>query len=294
MLGGPIGAGKANSLMSDYSVRLTEALLRSRTRQAEQTARLESEIANRIKSEFISNMSHELRTPLNTVIGFSKLLAEHQRRNLKQEDVTEYARMIQDSAAHLLSLINEILDISKLQSGRYSIDAQETDLEDVLNAAIAPFVKAAASADVVLAYSVPANLPPMRGDPQKLQQALGNLISNAVKFTLPGGTITVSAEARGREGSIVTIGDTGIGMEAEELKIALTPFGQVDGGKTRWREGAGLGLPIANALIGLHGGTMDVESAKGVGTEFRIFLPSHEKLALMERQQLAFCQPKAR
>lgn len=287
MIGGPIGVGKQNSLMGEYSIRLSEALLRSRTRDAEQSARVESEIANRVKSEFIANMSHELRTPLNTVIGFSKLLAEHDRRNLKEQEVAEYARLIQESATHLLTLINDILDISKLQAGRYSIDAQEIDLEDVLNSVLPVFAKQAAAANVQLKFDVKGNLPSMRGDASKLRQALSNLISNAVKFTLEGGSVVITAKPDGDLGSHITIRDTGIGMEAEELEIAMAPFGQVDGAKTRWREGAGLGLPIANALIGLHGGTMTVESAKGIGTEIVIFLPSMQKLALMERQQLA-------
>ncbi len=287
MLGGPIGAGKSNSLMSEYSVRLSEALLRSRTRDAERTARIESEIAGRVKSEFIANMSHELRTPLNTVIGFSKLLSESGRRNLKEQEVAEYGRLIQDSATHLLTLINDILDISKLQSGSYSIDAQEIDLEDVLNAVIPPYQKQAVLAGVTLTFKVEGSLPPSRGDAQKLSQAFSNLVSNAVKFTRAGGTVLVTAKAQGEEGALIVIRDTGVGMEPEELEIAMTPFGQVDGGKTRWREGAGLGLPISTALIRLHGGSLDVESAKGVGTQFTIFLPSLLKLSLIERQQLA-------
>ena len=291
MLGGPIGAGKSNSLMSEYSVRLSEALLRSRTRDAEQTARIESEIAGRIKSEFIANMSHELRTPLNTVIGFSKLLAESGRRNLKEQEVAEYGRLIQDSATHLLTLINDILDISKLQAGSYSIDAQEIDLEDVLNAVMPPYQKQAVLANVSLTFKIDGTLPPSRGDAQKLGQAISNLISNAVKFTLAGGTVLVTAKAQGDEGTILVIRDTGVGMEPEELEIAMMPFGQVDGGKTRWREGAGLGLPISTALIRLHGGTIEVQSAKGIGTEFTIFLPSLQKLSLMERQQMAVRHP---
>lgn len=267
-------------------MRLGEAVLRSRTRDAERTARLEGEIANRVKSEFISNMSHELRTPLNTVIGFSKLLAEHERRQLKQSDVSEYARLIQDAAGHLLTLINDILDISKLQSGRYSIDAQDVDLEDILAAAVSAFSKSAATAGLTVTTDIASDLPPTRGDAQKLGQALSNLISNAIKFTHSGGGISIAA-VRVADGSEIRIRDTGVGMEEDELKIALAPFGQVDGARTRWREGAGLGLPIAHALIGLHGGNLQMTSAKGIGTEITIFLPSTEHLKTMERQNLA-------
>ena len=286
MLGGSKGGGKSNTLMMEYSMRLGEAVLRSRTRHAEQTARVESEIANKVKSEFISNMSHELRTPLNTVIGFSKLLSEHDKRNLKPQDVAEYARLIQDSAQHLLSLINDILDISKLQSGRYYLDEQEMELEDVLESLVRSFTKQAEAAGVTLTYKVCEALPPMKGDPNKLAQALSNLVSNAVKFTRNGGGILIEARPRNGESSEVLIRDTGVGMEAEEMKVALAPFGQVDGGRSRWREGAGLGLPIASALIKLHGGTMEIKSAKGIGTEVRILLPSQRLLSTIDRQNL--------
>ena len=287
MLSGPSGGGKTNTLMMEYSMRLGEAVLRSRTRAAEQTARIEGEIANKVKSEFISNMSHELRTPLNTVIGFSKLLAESEKRSLKQQEVAEYARLIQDAAGHLLALINDILDISKLQSGRYYIDEQEVELDDVLESCVKSFTKAAAAAGITLTQKIPEALPPMRGDPAKLHQALSSLISNAVKFTRNGGGILIAARARDHDGTEILIRDTGVGMEEDELKIAMTPFGQVDGGRSRWREGAGLGLPIASALINLHGGSIDIKSAKGIGTEIKIFLPSIRLVSNIKRQDLA-------
>ncbi len=285
MLNGPASAGKTTTLMAEYSSRLGEAVLRSRTRAAERTARIEGEIANKVKSEFISNMSHELRTPLNTVIGFSKLLAEHEKRNLKQQDVAEYARLIQDAAGHLLSLINDILDISKLQSGRYYIDEQDVELEDILETCIKMHSKAATSAGITMTAKLADGLPVMRGDPSKLLQAISNFLSNAVKFTRDGGGIALEARPRDMDGTDILIRDTGVGMEEEELKIAMTPFGQVDGGRSRWREGAGLGLPIAKALIGLHGGSVDITSAKGIGTEVRIFLPSKRHVSRMQQRR---------
>ena len=287
MISGPVGSGKGNSLMAEYSIRLGEAVLRTRTREAEQHARIETEIARRVKSEFISNMSHELRTPLNTVIGFSKLLAEQERRSLRPDEITEYARLIKDAAGHLLSLINDILDISKLQSGRYAIDAQEVDLEDIIETTVRGYGKPAADAGVRLACNVAAGLPVTIGDQQKIGQILGNLVSNAIKFTHNGGSVLVEARASDRGGTDILIRDTGVGMDEGEVEVALAPFGQVDGSRARWREGAGLGLTIAKALIELHGGAIDIKSAKGIGTEVGVFLPSKQLLATMDQQSLA-------
>ena len=134
MFSGAIGAGKPNTLMGEYALRLGEAVLRNRTREAEQLASIEVQLANKVKSEFIANMSHELRTPLNTIMGFSKLLGEHGRRQLTDQDIIDYARLIHDAAGHLLAVINDILDISKIQSGKYALDAREISLEEVLSA----------------------------------------------------------------------------------------------------------------------------------------------------------------
>jgi two-component system cell cycle sensor histidine kinase PleC len=282
MLPGSISKNRTTSLMSEYASLVGDAILRQRTRQAEHAARIEAELASRVKSEFISNMSHELRTPLNTMIGFSKILSEHEKRKIADADIVEYAKLILDAAGHLLSVINDILDISKMQSGGYTLDAREISLEEILQAVYSTNRNAARDAGVSLDLEVAGNLPPIRGDASKLQQALSNLISNAVKFTLRGGSVKMEA-VRLTDGNLaVMIHDTGVGMSPEELNIAMTPFGQVDGGRSRWREGTGLGLPIARSLIELHGGHIKMKSEKGKGTSVAVVLPSAGTLSIHE------------
>ena len=240
---------------------------------AEHTARSETQLASKIKSEFIANVSHELRTPLNTVIGFSKLLGEHQVRRLRDTEVVEYADLIRDAATHLLAVINDILDISKMQSGKFTLDAREVDLDEVLQASLASFKQSAVEVDVLLESRIDPNLPMIKGDPDKLRQVFSNLIGNAVKFTPPGGAVTLEARAVADGGVSVQVRDTGLGMTKEEIAVALMPFAQVDAGHSRWREGTGLGLPIAKALVQLHGGRLTIRSAKSLGTEVAVMLP---------------------
>jgi two-component system, cell cycle sensor histidine kinase PleC len=279
------GPSKSNSLLHEYSAFISDAMLRQRARSAEQSARIEAELANRVKQEFIANMSHELRTPLNTVIGFSRLLSEQERRKLADGQVVEYSSLILDAAEHLLSVINDILDISKIQSGRYALDAREVVAEDLVRNCVGFFTQAAEQASLTLQMRIDPNLPVIKGDELKLRQMLTNLLGNAIKFTLPGGAIMASATLSPAGGVRMSISDTGIGMTDEEVAQALRPFGQVDGGRSRWREGAGLGLPIAKALVGLHGGTLEIKSVKGMGTEVVVSLPSPEQVSAIARNQ---------
>ncbi len=274
--------------MGDYASLLADASLRDKARSAENAARIEGELANKVKSEFISNMSHELRTPLNTVMGFSKLLTEHGRRKLPEDDIVEYAQLIHDAASHLLTIINEILDISKMQSGKYTLDAREVALDEVLAGVVNNMRPAAAEAGVqVDVVQQPYRLPLVRGDEMKLRQVFNNLISNAIKFTAGKGAVTIEAVARGDSGVTVHIRDTGVGMTPDEVRIAMTPFGQVDGRHSRWREGTGLGLPIARSLVELHGGQLSLTSVKGAGTEVTIEFPPASQVSLFEGRHMA-------
>ena len=281
MLSVTAGPGKNSSLMGEYSTLLADAVLRQRARNAEHSARIETQLASRVKSEFIANMSHELRTPLNTVIGFAKLLGEHHRRQLTDAEVVEYADLIRDAATHLLAVINDILDISKMQSGKYTLDSREVNLQEVLHFSLAAFRPSATELGVSLDGRFDQHLPTIKGDPAKLRQIFGNLISNAIKFTPPGGTVAIEAETLADGGAAVFVRDTGVGMTKEEIAVALTPFAQVDASHSRWREGAGLGLPIAKALIQLHGGRLEVRSAKSMGTEVAVTLPSRFEVSVM-------------
>jgi two-component system cell cycle sensor histidine kinase PleC len=272
--------------MGEYAALLADAVLRQRARDAEHAARVETELASKVKSEFIANMSHELRTPLNTVIGFAKLIGEAKRHQLSSDQIVEYADLIRDAATHLLTVINDILDISKMQSGKYTLDAREVDLKEVVEAVVASFSRNAADLGVTIASRADAPLPAVRGDPAKLRQVFGNLISNAVKFTPPGGSVNVSVNALSDGGVAVTIRDTGVGMTKAEIAVALTPFSQVDASHSRWREGAGLGLPIAKALVQLHGGSLEVRSAKSLGTEVAVTLPSRHQVSVVQGRDI--------
>lgn len=282
MFGGGFASQKTSSLMNEYASLLGDAVLRHRARVAEHSARIEAELASKVKSEFIANMSHELRTPLNAIIGFSKLLSEHGERRLTDAEVADYANLIHDAAGHLLSVINSILDISKIQSGKYVIENREVDLAEVLRASVSSFRLMAQSAEVTIEEQIEPDLPTTRGDAVKLRQVFTNLISNALKFTRRGGAVTIRAKATPEAGAVVEVSDTGVGMSEDDVATALMPFGQVDGSHARWREGTGLGLPIAIALVQLHEGQLQIGSKKGIGTCVTVTLPPRTHLSVLE------------
>jgi two-component system cell cycle sensor histidine kinase PleC len=265
--------------MQVYASLISDAVLRQRTRTAERRARLDADLAHRVKSEFIANMSHELRTPLNTVLGFSKLLKAHAERKLTDAEIVQHASLIHHAADRLLAVINDILDISKMRSGTYALDAFEVDIAAVLRDCVELARATAAEAGVTLDLRLAYSLPLVRGDDAKLGQIVTNVLSNAVKFTPRGGNVGIEAREQGDGGVTIAVRDTGIGMTADEIDVALEPFGQVDGARARWREGAGLGLPIAKSLVELHGGELLVASVKGQGTVVTVTLPPAHRVS---------------
>jgi two-component system, cell cycle sensor histidine kinase PleC len=275
MFNGAISSSRQSSLMSEYASLMGDAVLRHRARVAETSARLEAEFASRIKSEFIANMSHELRTPLNSIIGFSKLIAEQKVRPLAPAECQEYASLIQDAAGHLLAVINDILDISKIQSGKFQLNTRDMCVDEVLRPCVAGLKLMAETAGVTLSSIIADDLPDVSADGVKLRQVFTNLVTNAIKFTPAGGSVVARAHYDASASRVVVaIQDTGVGMTEEEIRVAITPFGQVDGGHNRWREGTGLGLPIAEALTKLHGGELTIASTKDVGTTVTISMPA--------------------
>jgi len=237
-------------------------------------ARDEAEAASRTKSEFLANMSHELRTPLNAIIGFSEVMMKELFGPLGDAHYRDYARDVHDSGTHLLDLINDILDLSKVEAGRLDLHEDLVDIGSVLSACDRLMRERAHNAGVVMKLDLQPDLPPIRADEIKLKQILLNLLSNAVKFTPRGGSVSVIAGRNPHGDFLMQVRDSGIGMKLEEIPIALQPFRQIDSALSRKHAGTGLGLPLTKGLVELHGGTISIESEPGIGTTVSIGLPA--------------------
>ncbi len=233
----------------------------------------EAEAASRSKSNFLAHMSHELRTPLNAIIGFSEVMSAQTLGPLNHPHYLEYADHIHTSGAHLLSLINDLLDLSKIEAGKLELWEETVDLAALVKRCRVFVEESAASKGVTLTMHTDAGLPDLRCDARKLKQVLVNLLSNAVKFTPAGGRITLEAKADGAAGVVIEVSDTGIGIAAEYLEKVMSPFGQVHEALNRDTEGTGLGLPLSKALVELHGGRLSLKSEPGKGTTATVQLP---------------------
>lgn len=236
---------------------------------AEKTAELE--LANRHKSEFLANMSHELRTPLNAVIGFSDVLKEQYFGPLNNKQ-SEYVQDINASGQHLLSLINDILDLSKIEAGKMELEATRFDLAETVETALTLVRERALKHGLALSAEVAADVGVVTADERKVKQVLINLLSNAVKFSHPGGWVRVSA-TRDKNGVTVVVADSGIGIAQEDQGAVFEEFRQLQDGGSAKHEGTGLGLALARRFVELHGGRIWVESEAGKGARFCFTLP---------------------
>ena len=240
-------------------------------------AKEQAELANRSKSEFLANMSHELRTPLNAIIGFSQMMCGEMFGPLGAPRYKEYASDIYQSGNHLLELINDILDLSKIEAGKIELHESEVDVSRIVRSAMTLIAERAEAAGVAVTCELPERLPRLRADERKLKQILLNLLSNAIKFTPHGGRVTLAVGCDPAEGLTITVTDTGIGIADIDMPKVLAPFGQVDSALSRKFEGTGLGLPLTKALVELHGGALGLTSELGAGTTVCVSLP-HARL----------------
>ena len=237
------------------------------------TAKDAAEAANTAKSTFIANMSHELRTPLNAIIGFAEMLEKQVLGPLGDARYVEYSRDVHMSGKHLLSIINTILDLAKVEASHLELDRDRSDINYLLHECFAVMRLQAEEMGLDFRLEVPNEPLYLMVDETRLRQVIYNLLSNAVKFTDAGGRVRLSGR-RAEDGAIeISVSDTGIGMAAEELKIAFQPFMQVKHANRRSSAGTGLGLPFVSSIVQLHGGTLNVDSSPGVGTTIKIRLP---------------------
>jgi PAS domain S-box-containing protein len=257
---------------------LTDISRRKRMEEELIKSKEAAEFANRTKTEFLANMSHELRTPLNAIIGFAEVIKDQMFGPIGLKKYADYAKDIHSSGRHLLAVINDILDLSKLEAGKLELRESEVSLDRVGEECMMLIRDRAGKSKVRLIGEFEPLMPPLLCDERALKQVLLNFLSNAVKFTPPGGHVTLGIRRVG-DGVAISVADTGIGMSKDEIAVALSVFGQVDSKLARRHRGTGLGMPIAKSLIELHGGTLTVESTPKVGTTMTATFPASRIVA---------------
>jgi signal transduction histidine kinase len=274
----------APSLLDDYCLQLgsmldrrhTERALTGARQNAERAALLaeealqQAQAADRAKTNFLANVTHELRTPLNAIIGFSEIIES----GAASGDHAAYGKYIHEAGSRLLGLVNDVLTLARIEAGKLELDQQVASLDEVLGASIRTLLPEAQTKSVTI-KQLPGADHFIFVDPNKIKQVFVHLLSNAVKFNNESGSVSVSATLNPRGDLAVAISDTGCGIPADYLDRVLEPFGQVEDHLTRENEGVGLGLPLARAMIGMHGGNLTLTSEIGVGTLVEVTLPAN-------------------
>ncbi len=257
-----------------YTVLLRDVTERKQIERVIVVAKEQAELASRAKSEFLANMSHELRTPLNAILGFSEIIRDRALGD-DEDKYNQYAADIHTSGDHLLQIINDILDLAKIEAGQTELDEDRVDVADIVLSCLRLVEERARDAGVELSTDIATALPALRADTRKLKQILINLLSNAVKFTPEGGSVVVHARLDSAGELELTVRDTGIGISSADIPRALAPFNQIDRGTlNRRHEGTGLGLPLVRSLCELHGGTFSLDSEVNVGTAATVRFPA--------------------
>lgn len=224
-----------------------------------------ADAASLTKSEFLANMSHELRTPLNAIMGFSEVIKNEMFGHIPIPQYVEYARDIYGSGAHLLDIINDILDLSKVEAGKFELTEENVAVEEVVFAVCNIIKGKADEKNLHIAPRLPGVMPRLYADKRSLKQMMLNLLSNAVKFTPKDGDVCISAQLEDDGGVAIVVSDSGIGIAEADMHKVLAPFGQVDSALAREHEGTGLGIPLVKAMIELHGGTLSFDTKPGAG-----------------------------
>jgi two-component system cell cycle sensor histidine kinase PleC len=266
-------ARRPPTYLARYCETLGELTLRRQTEMAMMAAQVESDLANRAKSSFLGTVSHELRTPLNAIIGFSDLIKIALPPGADAAKTADYATYIGDAGRHLLEVVSDILDISKIESGVSMLSLEKCSVAKLVAETLPLVAARIAQRNQRLDVRIQSRIPPVNVDARRIKQILINLLSNANKFAPDGGLIILAARANKGGGATIAVVDQGVGMTAEDILVAMSPFGQVQSHLSRTQEGTGLGLPIARGLARQHGGELYLESEVGAGTSAVLTLP---------------------